>query len=1014
MKAEQPMQNPNVEELTRINKTQSDIFNSIPAGLVILDNDGNILTVNEEWRKFAAENGIEFSNTFEGKNYISVLRKCAGSSEETVDLILSGILSVQKGEKEIFSLDYSCNTPTSNRWFRAQVQPLNKNRNAGVIIMHTEITENKKTEEEMKLLINNTEESFVLIDKDLRIVSFNNQFYNLYKKYFKLEVRHGASILDFAQPERKEIVAQIYKNVLQGNFEISEIKIPLSEDNVKVFSLKFNPAKDKSGNIFGVFVTAADITDKKQAELLKEFEKRDKEALINSTDDLIWSVTSDFKLIAANNSFLIIVRTMTGKTLKPGDDLLADINFPSEYLVIWKKLYQKALNGKSFKTEIFTRAEIGKYDMWTETSFNPIFSENTVVAIACYSRNITERKEVEQTIIRNEALLAESQKLAKLGSWDFDFKADKLNWSEELYNIFGIDKDSFQLTHDSFVKLIDEEFRAPVMKNCINTQLTGESFTIEYTITLGSGEQKIIQERGYGKKNENGIVDRMFGTAQDITERKHAEEKLINTSIELQRALNDLNKVMDSSLDVICAVNEDGYFVKVSAACLAVWGYKQEELIGKQIWDFIYHEDHDKTLVIANKVMEGNNISHFENRYVRKDGTIVPISWAVRWDPVDRIRYGVARDISDQVAYNKKIEENEARLNEAQALAKVGNWETDLTSLNVTWSAETFRIFEVDAAEFKSSHPAFLEYVHSDDVERVNKSFNDSFETKGINVIEHRIITPKGNLKFLEERWQISRDKNNVPIRAVGTCQDITERKIAELERIKITNDLIQRNRDLEQFAFIISHNLRAPTANIIGFSDNLLNESLSKQEEKELLKGLSISVNRLDSVIKDLNKILQVRREIEGEKEVISLPGLINDISISIENIIEKNNVQINTDFSGASEMYSLKSYLHSIFFNLISNSIKYRHPDIDPIISIVSKKENGKIKVTFKDNGSGIDLGTKGDKIFGLYKRFHSHIEGKGLGLFMVKTQVEALGGTISVQSEINHGTQFTIVFE
>lgn len=566
----------------------------------------------------------------------------------------------------------------------------------------------------------------------------------------------------------------------------------------------------------------------------------------------------------------------------------------------------------------------------------------------------------------------------------------------------------------TFVKLIDEEFRAPVVKNCINTQLTGESFTIEYTITLGSGEQKIIQERGYGKKNENGIVDRMFGTAQDITERKHAEEKLINTSIELQRALNDLNKVMDSSLDVICAVNEDGYFVKVSAACLAVWGYKQEELIGKQIWDFIYHEDHDKTLVIANKVMEGNNISHFENRYVRKDGTIVPISWAVRWDPVDRIRYGVARDISDQVAYNKKIEENEARLNEAQALAKVGNWETDLTSLNVTWSAETFRIFEVDAAEFKSSHPAFLEYVHSDDVERVNKSFNDSFETKGINVIEHRIITPKGNLKFLEERWQISRDKNNVPIRAVGTCQDITERKIAELERIKITNDLIQRNRDLEQFAFIISHNLRAPTANIIGFSDNLLNESLSKQEEKELLKGLSISVNRLDSVIKDLNKILQVRREIEGKKEVISLPGLINDISISIENIIEKNNVQINTDFSGASEMYSLKSYLHSIFFNLISNSIKYRHPDIDPIISIVSKKENGKIKVTFKDNGSGIDLETKGDKIFGLYKRFHSHIEGKGLGLFMVKTQVEALGGTISVQSEINHGTQFTIVFE
>ena len=140
----------------------------------------------------------------------------------------------------------------------------------------------------------------------------------------------------------------------------------------------------------------------------------------------------------------------------------------------------------------------------------------------------------------------------------------------------------------------------------------------------------------------------MFGTVQDITEQKKAEEKLINTSKELQRALNDLHKVMDSSLDVICAVNEQGYFVKVSAACKAVWGYSQEEIIGKQVFDLVFSEDHEKTRKIANKVMSGTNISHFENRYVRKDGSLVPISWAVRWDPVDKIRYGVARDITEK------------------------------------------------------------------------------------------------------------------------------------------------------------------------------------------------------------------------------------------------------------------------------------------------------------------------------------------------------------------------------
>ena len=97
-----------------------------------------------------------------------------------------------------------------------------------------------------------------------------------------------------------------------------------------------------------------------------------------------------------------------------------------------------------------------------------------------------------------------------------------------------------------------------------------------------------------------------------------------------------------------------------------------------------------------------------------------------------------------------------------------------------------------------------------------------------------------------------------------------------------------------------------------------------------------------------------------------------------------------------------------------MVINSIKYSKPDEQPLIVIKSKKENGKTILTFKDNGLGIDLKTKGNKIFGLYNRFHFHVEGKGMGLFMVKTQIEAIGGKITVASEPNKGTEFTIVFE
>jgi signal transduction histidine kinase len=126
---------------------------------------------------------------------------------------------------------------------------------------------------------------------------------------------------------------------------------------------------------------------------------------------------------------------------------------------------------------------------------------------------------------------------------------------------------------------------------------------------------------------------------------------------------------------------------------------------------------------------------------------------------------------------------------------------------------------------------------------------------------------------------------------------------------------------------------------------------------------------------------------------------------------LIDGEEVSLNTDFSEANELITIKSYIYSIFYNLISNSIKYRQLGIKPIISIQSKRSNDKIILVFKDNGIGIDLNKLGGQVFGLYKRFHQHVEGKGMGLYMVKTQVEMIGGTIEIISEVNKGTEFII---
>ena len=145
--------------------------------------------------------------------------------------------------------------------------------------------------------------------------------------------------------------------------------------------------------------------------------------------------------------------------------------------------------------------------------------------------------------------------------------------------------------------------------------------------------------------------------------------------------------------------------------------------------------------------------------------------------------------------------------------------------------------------------------------------------------------------------------------------------------------------------------------------------------------------------------------------KETVSLVEIFNDVKSSLNSMIVQSNAIIIVNFE-VTEVNFVKSFIYSIFLNLISNSIKYRKENIPPLIEIASYRRADKLYITFKDNGLGIDLAAKGRDLFGLYKRFHSHVEGKGLGLFMVKTQIESMKGKISVTSNVLEGTEFKIV--
>jgi signal transduction histidine kinase len=189
-----------------------------------------------------------------------------------------------------------------------------------------------------------------------------------------------------------------------------------------------------------------------------------------------------------------------------------------------------------------------------------------------------------------------------------------------------------------------------------------------------------------------------------------------------------------------------------------------------------------------------------------------------------------------------------------------------------------------------------------------------------------------------------------------------------------------------------------------------LQDEELDADDKEMAIRGLSRSITKLDDVITDLHTILQSKNELNEKKETVKLYEVFSDVKTSLNTIVIQAGATIKTTF-GVTEIKSIKSFIYSIFLNLISNGIKYRRENEPLVIEISSTQAGNKLILNFKDNGLGIDLAAKGGDLFGLYKRFHSHVEGKGLGLFMVKTQIETMKGKITVKSKPGEGTEFEI---
>lgn len=244
-------------------------------------------------------------------------------------------------------------------------------------------------------------------------------------------------------------------------------------------------------------------------------------------------------------------------------------------------------------------------------------------------------------------------------------------------------------------------------------------------------------------------------------------------------------------------------------------------------------------------------------------------------------------------------------------------------------------------------------------------------------------------------------------------AQEKAELIHAESQLRLLNNELLDTNVQLRQYSYIVSHNLRAPVANILGCI-NLYNESdPSDPRNEELFAGLKTSANSVDNILRDLNKILNIKENVFRHFETISFKEVLEFVLESLHTEIQNVRYNLEADFSEIPEMVAFRPYLVSVFQNIISNAFKYRSLNRDLHLEIKSKFSNQLLVLTFADNGRGINLEKHGSKLFKLYSRLHTDVPGTGLGLSMVQEQVRVMGGNIQIDSQEDVGTTFILTF-
>ncbi len=920
---------------------------------------------------------------------------------EDKEKLIESIRNVFKNN--IWDIEYRIIDRGMTRWIKGYGRPekdISSNQNFITVCTYLDdITASKIISEQLKLVnftFRNAATPMSFIKKDGTFYDFNDATCSLLgftrEEYFNLTILDINPFLNLNSWNNR------WNDIKEGKNVTIITKHRKKDGTLIDVEIKANIIQYGDLEINCAFYT--DITEKKKIEerlglVNFVFEKTNIAIIIANKDSTFYDL----------NEAALIMHGYTREEMldfKVGNLVIGyeEKNWDDAYSQVWN--YLKA--NKSFETITQHKRKDGSI---IDVEIRANYIKYGDLELNCsFITDISEKKKLEEQLklvdysFRNAATTI--QLINKDGSF-YDF-------NDAAHNLIGYSREEYQ-------KLSIPEFAVDYNKDYwpIHWNELKKVGTLTFESVLRKKDKSLINVEIRANYINYGNLELNYAFVTDITDKKRIEEALKKSNERYEFATL-------ATSDVIWETDLENNTLFLSNNFTLVFGHKVNGIqpLENNIWRQNVHSD-DLIRIQQSEaeiIKSGQDRWQGEYRLKKSDGTYAQIfdrSFAIKNEEGKVVRLiGAMEDITLKRQEEEKLKLFETViLNTTEAIIIRETKKSNKSILPIVYVNDAFtKMTGYHLNEIKGKSLNFLSgpLTQKDEQAKLKDAINN-FQSGSMEVINYKkngetfwasISTfPVANNKGVYTHW-------------VSIQRDITVKKEAEKEREKLLGELLINNKELRQFSYITTHNLRAPLTNLVSICRLLKTESIQDSLTLQLIDAFKTSTTHLNDTLNDLINILIIKENPNISVGQQSLKLVFDKVIQSISNTVFTKKATIDADFSHAETVSFNKAYLESIFLNLLTNSFKYAHPDRNPFIKIDTKKtKEGTIKLIYSDNGIGMNMEQVKDRIFGLYQRFHSNTDSKGIGLYLIHSQITALGGTIEVESEVNVGTIFIITF-